>query len=102
MKRRDSASAIAVVWSDQAGRDLDAIADFIALDDPVVAVQWVERLVDAAERLTRGSRVGAGPSSPLTAPSGTGPHLWSGGRRGTHISWPAPKYVSTDSGWMTT
>lgn len=41
MKRRDFASAPAVVWSGQARRDLDAIADFIALDDPVVAVQWV-------------------------------------------------------------
>ena len=58
MKRRDSASAIAVVWSDQAGRDLDAIGDFIALDDPVVAVQWIERLVDAAERLAHAPRMG--------------------------------------------
>ena len=49
MKRRDSASAIAVVWSDQAGRDLDAIADFIALDDPVVAVQWVSHGVPRRE-----------------------------------------------------
>jgi plasmid stabilization system protein ParE len=38
------------VWSDRALRDLEAIGDYIAADDPVAAAQWVSRLIDMAER----------------------------------------------------
>lgn len=58
MNQAESDSLPALVWSDQAGSDLDAIADFIALDDPVSAVQWVEQLVAAAERLPQAPRMG--------------------------------------------
>ena len=40
-----------LLWSDQAARDLEAIAAFIGADDPVAAVLWVEELVLTAEKL---------------------------------------------------
>ena len=39
-------------WSVAAREDLKGIEDFIALDSPLVAVYFVDRLVEAAERLT--------------------------------------------------
>ncbi|MSQ85002.1 MAG: type II toxin-antitoxin system RelE/ParE family toxin [Myxococcales bacterium] len=47
-----------LVWTDQAAVDLDAIADFIAVDDPIAAVQWVEQLVATAERVPQSPRMG--------------------------------------------
>lgn len=47
-----------MVWTDQAAGDLDAIADFIASDDPVAAVAWVDELVATAERLPDTPRMG--------------------------------------------
>lgn len=58
MKQAVTASLPALVWSDQAACDLDAIADFIALDSSVSAVQWVEQLVAAAERVPQAPRMG--------------------------------------------
>ena len=44
-----SAKWVAVVWTDRAVSDLDAIGDFIAADDPVAAERWVRVLIAAAE-----------------------------------------------------
>jgi toxin ParE1/3/4 len=44
------ARAVKLVWSPRAKRDLAAIADFIALDDPVDARRWIDRLRDRARR----------------------------------------------------
>ena len=38
MKHTEAGKPLALVWSDQAANDLYTIADFIAADDPVVAV----------------------------------------------------------------
>ncbi len=36
-------------WSNQASRDLDAIFDYIAVDNPDAALRWVRRLQARAE-----------------------------------------------------
>ena len=58
MKRGESVPALELVWTEQAVRDLDAIADFIAVDDAVAAVRWVDQLVAAAERVCHAPRMG--------------------------------------------
>lgn len=40
-----------VVWTDPALSDLDAIADYIALDKPDAAKRWVRKVFDRVERL---------------------------------------------------
>ena len=49
-----------VVWADPALADLDAIADYIALENPVAASELVKRVFDHVAQLTdhpeRGSR----------------------------------------------
>ncbi|WP_313918418.1 type II toxin-antitoxin system RelE/ParE family toxin [Tahibacter sp.] len=49
-----------IVWSEPALSDLDAIADFIALENPVAASELVKRIVGHVEQLAahpeRGSR----------------------------------------------
>ena len=57
MKDAEAGLPLELLWSDQAGGDLDAIADFIAIDDPVAAVQWVEELVATAERVPHAPRM---------------------------------------------
>ena len=42
---------VKIVWAPVAHRDLEAIADYIAADSPAGAAAFVDRLVDAAERL---------------------------------------------------
>jgi plasmid stabilization system protein ParE len=37
-------------WSTRAERDLYAIADFIALDDPGAAIDWIDRLRERARK----------------------------------------------------
>lgn len=49
MKRDRSTPQLELAWTDHALRDLDAITDFIAADDVVAAVQWVDDLVGAME-----------------------------------------------------
>ena len=52
-------------WSslaDPAIQDLDAIADYIALDNPTAARQLVRELVAAVERLRRFPRLGSNPA----------------------------------------
>ncbi len=58
MKRSESAPALELAWTEQAVRDLDAIADFIAIDDAVAAVRWVDELVAAAEPVRHAPRMG--------------------------------------------
>lgn len=40
-----------VVWTRPAARDLEAIGDFVAKDNPAAAATLVARLMDAARRL---------------------------------------------------
>lgn len=50
-----------IVWSEPALSDLDAIADYIALDDPPAARRLVRRIFEHVEQLSKhpesGSRV---------------------------------------------
>lgn len=40
-----------LIWSEPALADLDAIADYIALEDPNAAKQWVARVFKRVEQL---------------------------------------------------
>lgn len=40
-----------IIWSDPALADLDAIADYIALEDPDAAAELVRRVFDHADQL---------------------------------------------------
>lgn len=40
-----------IVWSEPALSDLDAIADFIAMDKPLAARKWVTRVFDHVAQL---------------------------------------------------
>ncbi len=42
-----------VVWTEPAVSDLDAIADYIALDNPAAARQLVQRVLECVEQLER-------------------------------------------------
>lgn len=39
-----------LIWTEPALNDLDEIAEYIALDDPVVASRFVQRVLDRVER----------------------------------------------------
>lgn len=41
-----------IIWSEPALADLDAIADYIALENPVAASELVKRIFDHVEQLT--------------------------------------------------
>ena len=41
-----------IVWSEPALSDLDAIADFIALENPAAAAELVQRVIGHVEQLT--------------------------------------------------
>lgn len=51
-----------IAWSEPALADLDAIADFIALEDPIAAAELVRRVIGHVEQLAKhpdsGSRPG--------------------------------------------
>ena len=47
--RKRSAKRFALVWTDRAVSDLEAIGDFIATDNPLAAERWVRVLMAAAE-----------------------------------------------------
>jgi toxin ParE1/3/4 len=47
-----------VEFSPTALSDLEDIADYIARDDPIVAEQWVDKLVEAAEKIASHPRSG--------------------------------------------
>jgi addiction module RelE/StbE family toxin len=45
-------------WSPQASKDLEAIEDYIAKDDPRAAAAWIERLIERAEKAISAPRAG--------------------------------------------
>lgn len=48
-----------LIWTDPALQDLDAIADYIALDKPAAAANLVARVFEKVERLKRFPNLGA-------------------------------------------
>jgi plasmid stabilization system protein ParE len=50
-----------IVWSEPALSDLDAIADYIALEDPAAASALVKRIVDHVEQLADHPESGSSP-----------------------------------------
>ena len=50
-----------IVWSEPALADLDAIADYIALENPVAAAELVKRIVGHVEQLTDHPNSGSRP-----------------------------------------
>lgn len=50
-----------VIWTDPALADLDAIADYIALENPVAASELVKRIFDHVEQLTDHPESGSRP-----------------------------------------
>ncbi|MDD2241451.1 MAG: type II toxin-antitoxin system RelE/ParE family toxin [Kiritimatiellae bacterium] len=48
-----------LIWTEPALADLDAIADYIALDKPDAAVRYVQQVFAAVERLIRFPKSGA-------------------------------------------
>jgi plasmid stabilization system protein ParE len=50
-----------VIWSEPALCDLDAIADYIALDKPAAAQAWVERVFRHVEQLEQQPESGSVP-----------------------------------------
>lgn len=50
-----------IVWSEPALSDLDAIADFIALENPVAASELVKRIVGHVEQLAAHPESGSRP-----------------------------------------
>jgi toxin ParE1/3/4 len=51
-----------IVWTEPALSDLDAIADFIALDNPAAAQRLVHRIFDHVEKLTDHPAIGSKPA----------------------------------------
>ncbi len=49
---------LTLLWSDGGLSDLEAIGDYIAADNPVAAAEWVNRLIDSAERAAAAPLVG--------------------------------------------
>ena len=52
---------VELIWSEPALQDLDAIADYIALDKPEAARTLVERVFDKVEAIRRFPRLGSCP-----------------------------------------
>ncbi len=50
-----------LIWTEPALRDLEAIAEYIALDKPDAARRYVQRVFEAVERLVRFPTSGAIP-----------------------------------------
>jgi len=50
-----------LIWAEPALNDLDAIAEYIAIDKPEAARRYVQRVFEAVERLTRFPRSGSIP-----------------------------------------
>ena len=51
-----------LIWTEPAIADLDAIADYIALDNPAAAGQLVQRVFESVERLERFPSTGKRPA----------------------------------------
>ena len=50
-----------VIWAEPALNDLDAIADYIALDNPEAARRLVQKIFEHVEKLERHPRLGSKP-----------------------------------------
>ncbi len=57
-----------IIWADTAILDLDAIADYIALDKPEAAYRLVQRVLAAVQRLEKFPRMGSPPPEPRGLP----------------------------------
>jgi len=44
-RKKEPRRPLAIHWSDRAKDDLAAIGDYIAADDPVAAMRWIDRLI---------------------------------------------------------
>jgi len=53
---------VEIVWTEPALSDLDAIADLIALEDPVAARKLVRRIFKHVEQLTDHPKIGSKPA----------------------------------------
>lgn len=51
-----------VIWTEPALQDLDEIADYISLDKPAAANQFVQRVFERIERLTTHPKSGSVPA----------------------------------------
>ena len=51
-----------VIWTETALQDLDAIAEYIALDNPAAAISLVQQVFDKTERLENFTQSGRIPS----------------------------------------
>lgn len=51
-----------IIWADPANYDLDAIADFIAFENPVAARELVQQVLAAVERFQKFPRMGSRPN----------------------------------------
>lgn len=50
-----------VVWAEPAFQDLDAIADYIALDDPSAAIRLIRKVFDKVDQLIKFPETGTRP-----------------------------------------
>jgi toxin ParE1/3/4 len=50
-----------IIWADPAIQDLDAIADYVALDKPAAACKLVQRVFASIKMLERFPRMGSSP-----------------------------------------
>jgi toxin ParE1/3/4 len=57
-----------VIWADSAIQDLDAIADYIALEKPAAAHQLVQEVLKAIEMLQKFPQMGSLPTELLGLP----------------------------------
>ena len=51
-----------LIWTEPALLDLDEVAEYIALDDPIAASKYVQKVFDRVERLTIYPNSGKRPS----------------------------------------
>ena len=52
---------VEIIWTEPALSDLDAIADYIALEDPAAARRLVQRVLDHVELLSEHPELGSRP-----------------------------------------
>ena len=57
-----------LIWTEPALADLDEVAEYIALDDPVAASAFVQKVFDRLERLETYPKSGKQPSELLHTP----------------------------------
>jgi toxin ParE1/3/4 len=57
-----------IIWADSAIQELDAIADYIALENAAAARELVQRVLAAVERLTKFPLMGSHPNELIGLP----------------------------------